>query len=86
MSETASAGDVRTDDVALRYPGGELTLPVVAAAEGADPEQIGKAIDQSISRGLATAEQILTLARRPHYLGRRVALPLLEGALTRAAA
>jgi predicted transcriptional regulator of viral defense system len=59
---------------------------VDAAAEGADPEQIGKAIDQSIGRGLTTAEQVLTLARRPHYLGRRVALPLLEGALTRAAA
>ncbi|MGY1747030.1 citrate synthase [Blastococcus sp. SYSU D00695] len=36
MSETTSAGDVATPDVALRYPGGELSLPVVAATEGAD--------------------------------------------------
>jgi citrate synthase len=36
MSETTSAGDVATPDVALRYPGGELPLPVVAASEGAD--------------------------------------------------
>ena len=36
MSETTSAGDVATPDVALRYPGGELPLPVVAATEGAD--------------------------------------------------
>ncbi len=59
---------------------------VDAAAEGADPEQIDKAIAQSISRGLATSEQILATARRPHYLGRRVALPVVERVLDRAAA
>ncbi|RBY85245.1 citrate synthase [Blastococcus sp. TF02A-26] len=36
MSETTSAGDVATPDVALRYPGGELPLPVVPSTEGAD--------------------------------------------------
>lgn len=59
---------------------------VDAAAEGADPEQIEKAIDQSINRGLATSHLILAVARRPHYLGRRVALPLIQRLLTRAAA
>jgi citrate synthase len=36
MSETTSAGDVATPDVALRYPGGELPLPVVPSTEGSD--------------------------------------------------
>jgi citrate synthase len=36
MSETTSAGDVSTPDVALRYPGGELPLPVVPSTEGSD--------------------------------------------------
>jgi citrate synthase len=36
MSKTTSAGDVATPDVALRYPGGELPLPVVPATEGSD--------------------------------------------------
>jgi citrate synthase len=36
MSETVSADHVRTDDVVLRHPGGELTLPVVPASEGAE--------------------------------------------------
>jgi predicted transcriptional regulator of viral defense system len=59
---------------------------VDAAAEGADPEQIQKAIDQSVTRGLATLDQIHVVAARPHYLGRRVALPLVERALRLAAA
>jgi citrate synthase len=36
MSETTSAGDVATPDVTLRYPGGELPLPVIPASEGSD--------------------------------------------------
>src|SRR3712207_3071794 len=36
MSETASAPEAGTPDAALRYPGGELPLPVVPATEGAD--------------------------------------------------
>ncbi|WP_409332456.1 citrate synthase [Trujillonella humicola] len=36
MTETSSAGDVATPDVALRYPGGELPLPVIPSTEGAD--------------------------------------------------
>ncbi len=36
MTETSSAGDVAPPDVALRYPGGELPLPVVPATEGSD--------------------------------------------------
>ncbi len=36
MSESASAPVVGSADVTLRYPGGELSLPVVEAAEGAD--------------------------------------------------
>ncbi|MGY1741607.1 MULTISPECIES: citrate synthase [unclassified Blastococcus] len=42
MSETSSAGDVAAPDVALRYPGGELPLPVRAAAEGADGLDVSK--------------------------------------------
>jgi predicted transcriptional regulator of viral defense system len=53
---------------------------VDAAADGADPEQIARAVDQSIARGLATGPQIEALARRPHYRGRRVALPVIEAA------
>jgi citrate synthase len=36
MSETASAPAAGTPDASLRYPGGELPLPVVPATEGAD--------------------------------------------------
>ncbi|RBY79602.1 citrate (Si)-synthase [Geodermatophilus sp. TF02-6] len=36
MSETASAPTAGDPDVSLRYPGGELPLPVVPATEGAD--------------------------------------------------
>src|ERR687893_1850755 len=36
MSETASAPAAGNPDVSLRYPGGELPLPVVPATEGAD--------------------------------------------------
>jgi citrate synthase len=36
MSETASAPVAGNPDVQLRYPGGELPLPVVPATEGAD--------------------------------------------------
>jgi citrate synthase len=36
MSETTSAGDVATPDVTLRYPGGELPLPVIPSSEGSD--------------------------------------------------
>ncbi len=59
---------------------------VDSAAEGADPEQIHKAIEQSIARGLATLDQIHAVATRPHYPGRRVALPMVERARRLAAA
>jgi citrate synthase len=36
MTETTNAPATGSADVALRYPGGELPLPVVKAAEGAD--------------------------------------------------
>src|ERR687893_2829162 len=36
MSETASAPAAGNPDVSLRYPGGQLPLPVVPATEGAD--------------------------------------------------
>jgi citrate synthase len=36
MSETASAPAAGNSDASLRYPGGELPLPVVPATEGAD--------------------------------------------------
>ncbi len=36
MTENSSAGDVATPDVALRYPGGELPLPVIPSTEGSD--------------------------------------------------
>ena len=36
MSETVSAPAVGSADAALRFPGGELPLPLVKAAEGAD--------------------------------------------------
>lgn len=53
---------------------------VDAAADGADPEQVTRATDQAIVRGLATWNQIEALARRPYYRGRRVALPVIEAA------
>jgi len=53
---------------------------VDAAADGADPEQIARAADQAITRGLATWPQIDGLAHRPNYHGRRVALPVIEAA------
>jgi predicted transcriptional regulator of viral defense system len=53
---------------------------VDAAADGADLEQIARAASQAVERGLATWSQIDMLARRPHYHGRRVALPAIEAA------
>lgn len=53
---------------------------VDAAADGADPEQIARASGQAVRRGLATWSQIEELARRPHYRGRRLALPVIEAA------
>jgi predicted transcriptional regulator of viral defense system len=53
---------------------------VDAAADGADPEQVARAIKQAIARGLATWPQIEALARRPHYQGRRIALPVIHAA------
>ena len=51
---------------------------VDTAADGSDPEQIQKAIAQSVTRGLTTLEQIQVVAARPHYRGRRVALPIVQ--------
>src|ERR671917_1049619 len=42
MSETASAPTAGNPDVSLRYPGGELPLPVVPATEGSDGLDTGK--------------------------------------------
>jgi len=53
---------------------------VDAAADGADPEQIARAGGQATRRGLATWSQIEELALRPHYRGRRLALPVIEAA------
>jgi predicted transcriptional regulator of viral defense system len=53
---------------------------VDAAADGADPEQIARAGGQAVARGLATWPQLEALARRPHYHGRRIALPVIEAA------
>lgn len=57
---------------------------VDAAADGADPEQVGKAIAGAVARGLATPEELRRLARRPAYRGRRLARPLVERELRRA--
>lgn len=53
---------------------------VDAAADAADPEQIARAVTQAVARGLATWPEIYALALRPHYRGRRLALPTIEGA------
>ncbi len=52
--------------------------PVDAAADGSDPEQVGKAIADALGRGLTAPEALRAQARRPDYKGRRLALPLIE--------
>ena len=77
-------GDVRP------YEGMPVTTPaksiVDAAVAGTGPEQIEQAVGQAIARALASPDQLLSVATRPHYRHRRTVLPLIESAIRRAAA
>ncbi len=72
------------------WEGLPITTParsiVDAAADGTDPEQVGKAIAEALARGLTTPETLRALAQRPDYKGRRLTLPLIERELARARA
>jgi len=80
---------LRADEVTI-YQGIPVTTPVRtivdAASAGTDPEQIRKATGQALSRALATDQQILATARRPHYRNRRAVLSLVELAIRDASA
>ncbi len=78
------------EDEVTEREGIRVTTPartiVDAAAGGTDPEQVQKAIRQAVERALSTPEQLRAAAAREHYRHRRAVLPLVEGALARAAA
>lgn len=71
------------------YDGVRVTTParsiVDATSAGLDPEQVVKAVRQALDRALLSPEHLRTIAGRPRYKHRRVTLPLIEGALRRAA-
>jgi hypothetical protein len=70
------------------YEGLQVTTParsiVDAAAAGADPEQIHRAVAQALARGLASPAQVRRAAARPYYRRRRAVRPLIERALAHA--
>ena len=77
------------DDVAF-YEGLRVTTPaqsiIAAAAAGAGPEQIHRAVAQALARGVASPAQVRGAAARPSYRQRRTVLPLIEAALADACA
>lgn len=76
-------------DVAM-HEGVQITTParstVDAAAAGTGPEQIHKAVLQAIERAIASPQQLRAAASRSGYRHRRTVEPLIEQALTDAAA
>lgn len=77
------------EDEVTEREGIRVTTPgrtiVDAASDGTDPEQIEKAIRQAVDRALVTPEHIRVAAARARYRHRRSVLPLVAGALARAA-
>jgi predicted transcriptional regulator of viral defense system len=75
------------EDVAL-YEGVRVTTPtrsiVDAAAAGADPEQVQKAVIQALARALTTPDGLRAAAGRPRYRNRRTVQPLIEAAIQHA--
>jgi len=76
------------DEVAP-YGGVRATRParaiVEAAAVGADPEQIQRAIHQALDRALMTPDQLRAAAERSRYRNRRAVQRLVEETLGHAA-
>lgn len=78
-----TAGDIAP------YEGVRATRParaiVEAAADGADPDQIHRAIHQALGRALMTSEQLRAAALRARHRNRRAVQRLIEEALRNAA-
>lgn len=71
------------------YEGIRATRParaiVEAAADGADPQQVQRAIHQALARAILTREQLRAAAERPRYRNRSAVHRLIEEALRHAA-
>lgn len=76
------------EDVVTTYEGLPVTTParsiIDAAAAGAGPEQIVRAVQEAMARALTSAEQLRTVAGRRGYRHRRRVLLLIDEAIRHA--